>query len=104
MKLLTKAIEKALPKRYSQENNPDPICHAKFFTPWGAWTWFAIEYDAEERIFFGYVFGHEAELGYFRLDELEAIRGPGGLRIERDRWFEASPLSTVKEYWSKSSR
>lgn len=97
MKLLTKELEKRLPRRYSQEYNPNPIIHAKFFTPWGNWTWYMIEYDPEERTFFAYVVGFEAELGYVSLDELEDIEGPGGLRIERDRWFEPKPLSEIKK-------
>ena len=47
------------------------------------WTWYGSEYDSKERIFFGVVVGHEREYGNFSLDELEAIRGPGGLTIER---------------------
>ncbi len=31
----------------------------------------------------------------FRLSELEAVRGPGGLRIERDRFFTPTPLSRL---------
>lgn len=97
MKLLTKEILKKLPKRYSQENNPDPIVICKFFTPWGNWSWYMIEYDPEERIFFAYVEGFENEMGYVSLDELEAIRGFGGLKVERDLWFTPCKLSEVRK-------
>jgi hypothetical protein len=36
------------------------------------------------------------ELGRVRLSELAALRGPGGLRIERDRWFR--PDKTLSAY------
>jgi len=95
-KLLTKEILERLPPLYSQENVRDPVVQAKFFTPWGNWTWYATEFAPEERMFFGWVAGPEPELGYFSLDELEAARGPAGLRIERDIHFRPRPLSEVK--------
>ncbi len=62
----------------------------KFFNPYGAATWYATEYDPETGNFFGYVdLGDRrfAELGYFSLEELESIKLPGGLGIERDIHF-----------------
>jgi len=85
MKLLPKYIEKLLPPLYSQEDKgEDAVAQVKFFTPWTGWTWYASEYDPAKRLFFGVVVGHEREFGYFALDEMEAIEGPAGLRIERD--------------------
>jgi len=96
MKLLTKVIEKQIPPPYSTKDQGDPIVVAKFFTPWSFWTWYVLEYDPKERLFFGYVTGFEDELGYFSLDELESIRGPFGLKIERDLYWKPVPLSKVK--------
>lgn len=124
MKMLTKEIEKRLPPLYANEglepvNCPkcynkethqwegcdycngtgivkDPIVYVKFFTPWTNWTWYGLEYDPEQRLFFGYVEGMENELGYFSLDELESIKGPFGLKIERDMYFDPCPLSKIK--------
>ena len=56
------------------------------------WTWWASEYDPEEHLFFGLVEGFEREYGYFSLDELEEIRGPGGLTVERDLYWKPKPL------------
>lgn len=95
MKFLTKADEARLPALYTQESEPDPVVQVKFFTPWTSWTWYAIEYDGED-LFFGYVVGLESELGYFSRRELESVRGPGGLRIERDLYFKPTRLSEVK--------
>lgn len=95
MKLLTEEIRRRLPKLYSRENDPDPMVQVKFFTPWTSWTWYAIEFDGED-VFFGLVQGFEEELGYFSLSELEEVRGPGGLTIERDLHFEPLPLSKVR--------
>jgi Protein of unknown function (DUF2958) len=107
---LTKDLAKTLPVLYSQENNPDPMVVVKFFTPDGAWTWYAIEgspvdddgyYDTDKAkvdfIFFGLVSGIEVELGYFALSELQSIRGKFGLPVERDLYFEPTRLSEVKK-------
>lgn len=91
--LMPAEIAAKLPPLYSQEEQGDEtIAQLKLFTPWTNWTWYASEYDPEERLCFGVVVGHERELGYFSLAELEAIRGPGGLRIERDLHWSPRPL------------
>ena len=95
MKLLTKEIKKQLPRLYSQEDIKDPVAHVKFFCPWNNWTWFVVEFDGEDT-FFGKVIGHETELGYFSLTELQGIKGPGGLTIERDLYWKPRPLSQCK--------
>lgn len=85
-----------IPPLYSQENVTDPLVWAKYFTPDSSWTWYVIEYRPEERLAFGLVVGLETGLGYFNLEELEAVRGPLGLRIERELGFEPTPLSLVR--------
>jgi hypothetical protein len=95
MRLLTDELREQLPPLYSQEHVTDPQVLCKFFTPDSQWTWYVLEFDGED-IFFGYIIGFEAELGYFSLLELESVRGPWGLPIERDLWFTPCPLSEVK--------
>jgi hypothetical protein len=100
MMLLTKAIRKRIPALYSQEKKGmEAKVHVKFFNPCGAATWFATEFDPETGRFFGYVSMHlgEGELGYFMLHELEGVRLPFGLGIERDRHFEPKPLREAIE-------
>jgi len=92
MMLLTKEIKKRLPALYSQENVEDPIAQVKFFCPWNQWTWYATEFDGEDT-FFGKVVGHETELGYFSLSELQSVKGRWGLGIERDMHWKPKPLS-----------
>jgi len=95
MKLITKELARLVPPLYSQERTPDPMCWAKFFTPDGQWTWYAIEFDGKD-LCFGYVIGLDAELGYFHLSELLGVRGPLGLPVERDLYFTPCRLSQVK--------
>ena len=87
MQLLTKEIENQFKKIGRQENVDDPLIVAKFFDPTGSWTWYATEYDQDTKTFFGLVDGYEKELGYFSLKELESVKGPLGIGIERDRYF-----------------
>ena len=96
MKLLTKELEAKLPPLYSQDGKGDEaLALVKFFTPDSSWTWYATEYDPVERMFFGLVDGLEKELGYFSLDELESIKGPLGLSIERDIYFEPTRIKEL---------
>ena len=95
MKLLTAEIRKKLPTLGSQAENMDPTIIVKFFCPWNHWTWFAYEFDGED-IFFGFVKGDFDEIGSFSLSELESVRGPMGLTIERDVHFRPKLLSQCK--------
>ena len=94
MKLVTNEIRKDLPPLYSKENETDPMLRVKFFTPDANWTWYVIEFDRDD-LFFGLVIGLDTELGYFRLSELQEVRGPLNLPIERDLYFTPVPLSHV---------
>ena len=95
MELLPKELQSRLPPLYSTEVQPDPLIQLKFLTPDSNWTLYAIEFDGED-LFFGLVIGFEAELGYFRLSELQEVRGPLGLTIERESVFSPIPLSHVQ--------
>lgn len=104
MQLITDEIREKAPL-YSQENKPAsevPII-AKFFVPWSYATWYVTEYsevapDGYPHLAFGYVvlnLGDAGELGYISIDELEELRGPGGLRVERDLHFGEHTLAEV---------
>lgn len=98
MILLTKSLEKRFAEIGDQADAEDPIIVAKFFNPAGTGTWYAVSYDSNERIFFGYVsiFGDYCdEWGYFSLDELQSFKGPFGLGIERDLFWTEKKASTV---------
>ena len=95
MKILTHQNRKQLPPLYSQDSKgAEAIAYVKFFCPWNSWTWYALEFDGDNT-FFGLVDGLEKELGYFSLSELQTIRGPGGLKIERDRYWQPKTLAEI---------
>lgn len=93
--LLPDWLRVQVPFLYATEDQPDPLVMAKFFTPDSNWTWFLTETDGHD-LCFGLVDGLEAELGYFSLEELRDLRGPLGLQVERDLWFEPTPLSQIQ--------
>lgn len=96
MKLLTKEIMRRLLRLGATDGGKgEQVVQVKLFCPWSNWTWYVLEADPQENddvLFFGLVKGHESELGYFSLRELENLRGPGGLRIERDRYYDPRTL------------
>jgi len=96
-KLISKELLETLPALYETEELKNPLCLIKLFTPDANWTWYIIEISKDEDYCYGYVIGLESELGYFNLSEIEAVVGPLGLPVERDKFFEPTSLSKVKE-------
>ena len=100
MKLITeKQREKLLANGADRDGDHVPV--VKLFNPCGAGTWIVTELDTEDpSIAFGLAdlgFGFP-ELGSFSLEELSAFRGPFGLGIERDLYFEGKyAISTYAE-------
>ena len=96
MKLITKTLEERFEKIGCQSQTADPIIIAKFFDPCGSATWYASEYDAENKIAFGYVTGLAFdEWGTFSITELESIKRPFGLGIERDLYFKEQRFKEI---------
>lgn len=94
-KLLTKAIEKTLPDLYETDGVPsgDKTVYVKFFSPYSGWTWYGVEYDQEEQVFFGLVEWFDREWGYFSLVELENL----GAAVERDLYFKPCKFKDLKD-------
>ena len=95
MKLLTEEIRKKLPPLYSQDKlGGKAVAYVKLFTPDSNWTFYAVEFDGEDT-FFGLVEGYCKELGYFSLSELQKARGPLGLPVERDLYWQPKMLEEI---------
>ena len=108
MKLLTKQIRDQLianglkqdPVRGTpQEIDFDPV--VKLFNPMGIGTWLLTELDPETNIAFGLCDLGYPELGSVSIRELESVRGPIGLGIERDRHWTAK--KTLMAYAREAS-
>ena len=100
MKMITKAIEKQLPALYATDGQKEKTAVTKFFNPCGGETWFVVEGEKKENgdwLFFGLVdFGDcqlGAEWGYFTLSELQSLRLPLGMKIERDLYWTPKTVS-----------
>lgn len=109
MKLMTKEIRNRFPEAYSTDGQLfDAVAQVRFFDPCGSWSWLAteiVEETEEDTIFFGLVLGFEQEFGNFSLRELESVKGPLGLGIEREIHFEPTPLRDCRgvEVWERES-
>lgn len=96
MKLMTKELEKEFEK-YPLGSQDGLLGQAKviakFFNPMGVGTWFITEAKKQENgdyEMFGYChLGDDelAEFGYVMLSELQEIKGPLGMGIERDLYL-----------------
>jgi hypothetical protein len=101
MKLLTKKIKDKLRKAglYGNENSVyESEVIVKLFNPSGTGTWYIIggeELDNGEWLLFGYCHILMWELGSVSLKELEKFKGPFGLGIERDKFFEPCTLQDL---------
>ena len=101
MELMTKKQEEQLVKNHElQEANPNKDMKnkavIKLFNPTGQGTWYASEYDKETKLAFGVADLGYPEMGSFALWELEELKLPFGLKIERDLSFEPNKY-TLKE-------
>ncbi|MBI3411850.1 MAG: DUF2958 domain-containing protein [Planctomycetes bacterium] len=97
MELLPENLKCRLPPLYSQEAADEPVVYARYFLPATRWAWYPTEGEPEDEdfLFFGFVNGLDAEFGYFRLSELESVRGPGGETVQRDLSFTEGRLTDV---------
>lgn len=98
-KLITKAIETAFAKQgdTSELESKDIKIVAKFFDPMGAGTWYVYDRDPDchDRLWAFCNLGDSscAECGTVSLSELEEIRLPLGMKIERDIHFDSLSIS-----------
>ncbi|MEW9616055.1 DUF2958 domain-containing protein [Shinella sp. S4-D37] len=95
MKLLTPELRIALLANNLAARDADHVPVVKLFVPWSNATWLLTEMEPDGRCFGLCDLGlGEPELGYVSVEELESIRGPAGLTVERDLyWHTEKPLS-----------
>ena len=95
MRLINNEIKNRLPKLFEQESKGlNAIAYVKFFTPDSNWTWYVTEFDGVD-IFYGLVDGLYKEIGYFSLSELKSVRGPLGLKVEKDLYFKPTKIGEL---------
>ena len=84
-----------------RERDIDHVPVVKFFNPLGEGVWLATELDPDGDIMFGLADIGYPELGSFSLEEMEFIRLPFGMGIERDLLFTGNfPISV----WAEAAR
>lgn len=101
MMLMTKELEAALEKHpigSQDEMGMDADVVVKYFNPCGAGTWLITEGEKQEDgdwLLYGYCHIFEWEWGYVCLSELESVKLPFGLSIERELYVTGKK---VKDY------
>ena len=86
-----------------QEKGGKAVAYLRLFTPDSSWTWHITEGSPirdesgteVDYHFFALVEGQCRELGYVSLKELEEVRGPMGLPIERDLHWQPKTLEEI---------
>lgn len=100
--LLTPGLRAKL-RANAETPGADLVPLVKFFNPAGAGTWLATELGDDEDTLYGIAdlgFGCP-EIGSFSLAELQSVRLPFGLRIERDISFSAQHALSA---WAEAAR
>lgn len=98
MSLVPPELLAQLPPFYRTESTEADakVAVLKIMDPCGRFTLYAVEYEPEERCFFGYVvspLGPDCdEWGYSSLDELESVRNRLGLPLELDLYWKPGPI------------
>ena len=83
----------------SRQRDQDHIPVVKFFNPLGEGVWLATELDGD--IMFGLADLGSTELGSWSLGEMQSVRLPFGMGIERDLLFTGDfPISV----WAEAAR
>lgn len=96
MKLMTKQIEDRLlasPIGSTDGKGMDAEVIVKYFNPIGAGSWYILEGEKQEDgdwLLYGLCSIFEAEFGYVLLSELENIKLPFGMTIERDLYSKGT--------------
>jgi len=125
MKLITKEMAGPLMAAYAhsaETGEGGKTIIAKFFTPWAGATWYITEgipvdekggEPIETRLenlgdpndYDWHLFGWcdlgdpaMAELGYVMLSDLKGLRGPGGLKVERDLHYSGTMAEVLADY------
>lgn len=96
MKLLTKRIrDKLISNHQKQDGTKKFKAELKLFNPTGMGTWYISELDPETNIAFGLCDLLEPEMGYVSIDELQEMKLPYGLGIERDLHYIPKEFSDI---------
>ena len=98
MKLMTKEIKEQAQKQFDDGSDMEQMVVAKFFDPMGSWSWYLMNLGEDEDYAWGIVDGNAVEMGSFSMRELQSIKLPLGLGIERDMYFEPVKAS---ELWKE---
>jgi len=103
MQLIPAGLKEKLPPLGSNsEGSPeDLVAYTRLVEPTSNWRWYILEFDGEDTCYGLVVTSKNALIGHFTLTELKALRYHddrlGMVGVERDTFFEPTPLATLME-------
>lgn len=95
-------FRKACQLRGASPRSSSKVARVKIFDPCGSWTWFVSSWNPKTNECFGLVKGVATEFGSFSLEELSSVKGPLGIGLEVDVWFEPGPIDSLGRQPSSS--
>ena len=95
MKLLTVALKKKFARTGAQQDIEDPVIIAKYFMCYTNWTFYVTEFDPSTKVLTGIFQWLETEWGTLGLHHLKSLRGPLGVKVERDKFFKSLRMSEL---------
>ena len=93
----SKKILEIIPGLFKTEDIPpeERLVYIHFLIE--GWDWYIVEYDPEDRIFFGFVDGESVpfpEWGYIEYENLKALRS-GPVEVEIEKNWKIRPMKEV---------
>ena len=95
MELLTQEDKRQVPRLEMTMGSLDPMVRVLFHMPMLDWTWYVIEYNGKNEVF-ALEERERTKWGFYNLDELQDLRGPFGLRVQRAQKYLPMPLSQAR--------
>ncbi len=95
MELLTQEDKRQIPRFEMTMGALDPMVHVVFHMPMLDWTWYVIEYNGKNEVF-ALEERERTKWGFYDLNELQDLRGPFGLRVQRAQHYLPMPLGQAR--------
>lgn len=86
-----------VPGLYTTEDIPLAEKNVYFHFFCGNSDWWILEYDPNDRLFFGTAKMFEYELGYISFDEMRDVKALGVMEVDRDIHFDVKKVKEIEE-------
>ena len=95
MELITEDMKGQIPRLEMAPDSLDPMVGVLFHMPMLDWAWYVLEFDGKDEVF-ALEERERAKWGFFSLEELQKLRGPFGVRVQRAQQYRPMRLSEAR--------